>query len=293
MNRDERNEYHRRWRANNPESARASVRKYKRSRKGQTTALARNLRSKYGLSLTQYEDLLREQENRCPVCQREFVGRIKACVDHNHETGQIRGLLCRSCNASIGGMRDDIKMLVTAASYLQRTDRELLIHPLAVIGSAPEHRDFYRDPSARAHLPEIHPTARINAYATVDSGTSRPTRIGKNALLLAKVHVGHDSIVGDGCEIAVGTVLSGWVELGENVRVGVGACFKPRIKVGDGAQIGAGAVVVRNVPAGEIWVGNPAHEIGTRPEHDTWAEWYNHSRAIDVLRDAMDAEGIA
>ncbi len=152
------------------------------------------------------------------------------------------------------------------------TTETTYINPLASIGDPPEHRDH--PPHSRSLEPVIGEGARISAFVTVDAGTTRPTTIGRNVFLMAHTHIGHDCIVGDGCELAAGTVLAGWVELGENVRVGVNACFKNRVKVGAGARIGAGAVVVKDVPAGEVWVGNPAREISHRDIDPLWEQLY-------------------
>ena len=128
----------------------------------------------------------------------------------------------------------------------------------AVIGRPPEHRDHPK------HLPgikpSIHPEARIEALCTVDAGLKASTTIGK-AWLMKGVHVGHDAVISDGCELAPHCSVGGHVFLGENVRVGQGATFKPFVIVERGARIGMGAVVIRDVPAGEVWAGNPAHKI--------------------------------
>ncbi len=163
-----------------------------------------------------------------------------------------------------------------------------MVHKTAVIGDPPEHRDH--DPEVSCGFyPFIGQGSRLNSFVTVDSGTSRRTSIGNNVLAMSKVHIGHDCIVGDGCEIAAGATLAGWVELGQNVKVGVNACFRPRVKVGDGARIGAGAVVVTDVPAGEVWVGNPAREISrARSDMAIFREAYSDPRsALELLRDAQ------
>jgi hypothetical protein len=79
----------------------------------------------YGLTKEQYEALLEAQHGRCAICERtpeETNRRRNGCerlsVDHNHETGQVRGLLCASCNTLIGMARDDITVLQAAVEYL-------------------------------------------------------------------------------------------------------------------------------------------------------------------------------
>ena len=74
----------------------------------------------YGLTLSQYDELLDSQRNRCAICDTDnpkgHNGRFH--VDHKHLTGEIRGLLCHSCNVSLGGFRDSISVLAKAIQYL-------------------------------------------------------------------------------------------------------------------------------------------------------------------------------
>jgi hypothetical protein len=72
-------------------------------------------RRKYGLRRADYMALLQRQHERCAICGR----RIALVVDHCHETGRIRGLLCRDCNLGIGYLRDDPKLLRQALKYLK------------------------------------------------------------------------------------------------------------------------------------------------------------------------------
>lgn len=143
---------------------------------------------------------------------------------------------------------------------------------MALIGDPPESRDY-----VGAGIPPELIGARVEAFATVDAGTQRPTRVGAS-WLFKHSHVGHDAIIGDGCEISTGAIIGGWAELGNNVRVGLGAVIRPRVKIGDRARIGMGAIVTKDVPAGETWVGNPAHQMGEIRPDPLWDEWFDKSR---------------
>jgi len=134
-----------------------------------------------------------------------------------------------------------------------------MIHPLAVIGEPPEHRDYR--PGMACYAPLISKTARVEALCTVDAGLDEPSRVGARSWLMKGVHVGHDAQIGEDCELAPHCSVGGHVKIGDRVRVGQGATFKPFVTVGDDARIGMGAVVVKDVPAGETWVGNPARPL--------------------------------
>lgn len=133
------------------------------------------------------------------------------------------------------------------------------IHKLASIGDPPEHRDW--SPGDHCFAPEIDLSAKINAFVTVDAGLREPTRVGARTFCMTKTHIGHDAQVGADCELAPGTVIGGHAVLEDGVRCGVGVLVKPFVRVGKGARLGMGAVVLRDVPAGEVWVGNPARKM--------------------------------
>lgn len=70
--------------------------------------------SRYGLSQEEYEKLLRRSNGLCEICE------VKAfeVIDHCHFSGLVRGLLCSNCNLSLGGFKDDPKLLSKAAKYV-------------------------------------------------------------------------------------------------------------------------------------------------------------------------------
>jgi ribosomal protein S14 len=84
----------------------------------------RKLRTKYGLTLKCYDKMLKEQDNKCKICGSEETRNVKyefLCVDHCHETGKVRGLLCDFCNVGLGRFEDDIERLGSAIKYLKET----------------------------------------------------------------------------------------------------------------------------------------------------------------------------
>jgi hypothetical protein len=68
---------------------------------------------KWKMTKEQYEAFI---INGCNICG-SFE---RLCVDHNHETNEIRGCLCHNCNVAIGHLRDDINLLETAIEYLKK-----------------------------------------------------------------------------------------------------------------------------------------------------------------------------
>lgn len=80
-----------------------------------------HLRKTYGLSMEQFDALLRIQNGRCAACKTtEPGGKGNSWhVDHNHETGFIRGLLCNSCNRACGLLNDNVERLIGLVVYLE------------------------------------------------------------------------------------------------------------------------------------------------------------------------------
>lgn len=132
-------------------------------------------------------------------------------------------------------------------------------HPWALVGAPPEMRSWLAgDPMVE---PDIAVSALIDAFCTVDAGRAdlpQTTTIGERTWLQKRVHVGHNAVIGADCELCVGVVVCGEVVIGDGVRVGGNSWIKPLVRIGDGAIIGGGSVVTRDVPAHEVWAGNPA-----------------------------------
>ena len=104
------------WQQANPEKVNAAHRAGrkadpKRQRDG-------HLRRTFGLSLAEYDDLLARQGGKCAICGRPPREGSSLHVDHDHETGEVRGLLCFRCNGGLGQFAEDGDRLRLAAEYL-------------------------------------------------------------------------------------------------------------------------------------------------------------------------------
>ena len=113
----------RKWRAANPEKARASVSKYQKSNRERLVKNRRrsHFKATYGITIQQYDELLAGQGGVCAICGTDKPngpGGKYFMVDHNHETGNVRGLLCGRCNFVLGHSKDRVDVLQKAIAYL-------------------------------------------------------------------------------------------------------------------------------------------------------------------------------
>lgn len=99
--------------------------KAKRDKMSPRDRQARELRRRYGITPDEYDAMLKKQNKVCAICKdREAtVHRIsqktqKLAVDHDHNTGKVRGLLCSRCNKALGLFYDDLTLLTAATEYL-------------------------------------------------------------------------------------------------------------------------------------------------------------------------------
>lgn len=125
--RDNPTAYKRAWRQRNREQNNEYQRRYyhevtkkcpkKRAAKNKSGAFARR-KAKYGISREEYDFLLTEQDGRCKICFEKVGEELR--VDHDHETGKIRALLCAKCNSGIGLLKEDPDVLRLAAQYIEK-----------------------------------------------------------------------------------------------------------------------------------------------------------------------------
>lgn len=93
------------WKLKNPTYHRDYERRYRRFRRST------------GIKKDAFLQLMYKQEGKCGICKVQLDEGL--VVDHNHQTNEVRGLLCRQCNTGIGQLQDSVLLLETAIEYLK------------------------------------------------------------------------------------------------------------------------------------------------------------------------------
>ena len=112
------------WQKNNPDRTKITYDKYRQSEKYHRTRKSYSYQKKFGITLDEYERMSEEQGHVCKICHcpEDVVIHgdvIALSVDHCHDTGKVRGLLCSRCNHFIGLARDSEVLLKSAIKYLK------------------------------------------------------------------------------------------------------------------------------------------------------------------------------
>jgi hypothetical protein len=118
---DEKRAYHAAYYRANKDRLRAQSLAYARSHRSERllSRRAHYLKSKFGLSVAEYDTMLAEQGGVCAICRAPEDGK-RLAVDHCHTTGAVRGLLCQRCNRGIGHFAESAERLRAAANYVER-----------------------------------------------------------------------------------------------------------------------------------------------------------------------------
>ena len=102
---------------------RSHNKRYRRRADTVQTNYERLLKREYGLTFEEYQALARAQGGVCAICALSPTGRSRGdrlCVDHDHESGVVRGLLCGRCNSALGHAEDSPDRLMAMATYLRK-----------------------------------------------------------------------------------------------------------------------------------------------------------------------------
>src|SRR5436190_13017039 len=114
-----------RWQQRNAERLNAYRREARLRPATKRRERASHLRRKFGLSLEQYDQLLANQGGVCAICGDPPEEDASLHIDHDHETGSVRALLCVRCNNALGQLEEDADLVRAAASYLDIHDPEV------------------------------------------------------------------------------------------------------------------------------------------------------------------------
>lgn len=116
-----------RWKEANADARKAYMQEYQVQRSAcpeqQLSMWKRNLWRNYRLNPDEFNELWAAQQGKCAICRVDMKpkgrSRDAVSVDHNHDTGAVRGLLCQGCNRGIGNLMDSPEVLEAAAKYLR------------------------------------------------------------------------------------------------------------------------------------------------------------------------------
>lgn len=91
---------------------------------------AKQLRKQYGLCSDEFLQMYRSQDGKCAICGDPLC---RPHVDHDHETNEVRALLCSNCNTGLGMFQESLDRLESAVTYLERWNQRR--RPLGVVDS--------------------------------------------------------------------------------------------------------------------------------------------------------------
>jgi sugar O-acyltransferase (sialic acid O-acetyltransferase NeuD family) len=122
---------------------------------------------------------------------------------------------------------------------------------------------------AQRYATIVHPSASVGAGCAVGPGSvllaqtvlTADIAIGAHVAIMPHVVLTHDDVIDDFVTIASGVRISGGVRVGAGAYLGTGALIRESLRVGARSIVGMGSVLLRDVPAGEVWAGNPARLI--------------------------------
>jgi hypothetical protein len=103
------------------ESQKKATKKYSQTEKYKDSNQKRQLKSKYNLSIEEYNTKLKNQNHKCAICGVDELDlKTKLAVDHDHSTKVVRDLLCINCNTGLGQFKDNTELLSKAIGYLEK-----------------------------------------------------------------------------------------------------------------------------------------------------------------------------
>lgn len=151
----------------------------------------------------------------------------------------------------------DAALVLCTASARNQASRRLIANRLDV--PPQRYATIVHPAAAVAHGTDLGPGTVLLAGVVITA----PQAVGAHVVAMPHTTFTHDDEVGDFVTFASRVSLSGGVTVGTAAYLGSGALVREGLTIGAGALVGMGAVVLEDVPAGQVWVGNPARHLRT------------------------------
>lgn len=119
----------------------------------------------------------------------------------------------------------------------------------------------------------VHPAAAVARDCLLGAGTvllahtalTASVRVGNHVAVMPQVVLTHDDVVDDFATLTAGVRVGGAATIGPGAYIGAGALIRESVHVGAWSMVGMGSVVLGDIPAGQVWVGQPAHYLRDVP----------------------------
>lgn len=168
------------------------------------------------------------------------------------EGGEVAGLPVLGPTTSIGS-HDDASVVVCIGNPSNFVARAQVVERLGL--------------PAERFATLCHPTAVIPSTATIGVGSvvhamvvmTTDVRVGAHVAIMPAVVLTHDVVVEDYATFGAGVLVAGGTTVRTGAYVGSGCVLREGVTIGQWSLVGAASTVLRDIPAGEVWVGSPAH----------------------------------
>ena len=118
-NKEKLTEYNLKYKNDNSQQLKDKRKDYEKLEHTKKLKVALKLRQRYGITTTQYNEMLKRQKYKCKICGKPHTEDKRLSVDHDHTNNNVRGLLCGGCNRGIGMFKDNVNNLYKAINYLK------------------------------------------------------------------------------------------------------------------------------------------------------------------------------